>query len=126
MTFECETAQTPSCVAWLKGHTELAAGGRFEMSQKETVLALTIKHLEENDSDIYTCDVGTAKSMAKLTVNGRSVRMDVCLAGVLSCPTGQNLTDFLTPWFHLFLSTCTAHLKDMPDLFTVFSQILLT
>lgn len=84
MTFECETAQTPSCVAWLKGHTELTAGGRYEMSQKEKVLALTIKHLEENDSDIYTCDVGTAKSMAKLTVNGKNVRMDVRLTDI--CP----------------------------------------
>ncbi|XP_032387945.1 obscurin isoform X15 [Etheostoma spectabile] len=65
----CETAQTPSTVIWLKGHTELKAGGRYEMSQKKGVLTLTIKDLEENDTDIYTCDVGTAKSMAKVTVN---------------------------------------------------------
>ncbi|XP_060900885.1 obscurin isoform X2 [Labrus mixtus] len=69
VTLQCETAQTPSTVVWLKGHTELKAGGRYEMSQKEGVLTLTIKHLEEKDTDIYTCDVGTAKSMAKLTVN---------------------------------------------------------
>ncbi|XP_034744173.1 obscurin isoform X26 [Etheostoma cragini] len=65
----CETAQTPSTVIWLKGHTELKAGGRYEMSQKKGVLTLTIKDLEEKDTDIYTCDVGTAKSMAKVTVN---------------------------------------------------------
>ncbi|CAJ1072459.1 obscurin isoform X23 [Xyrichtys novacula] len=69
VTLQCETAQTPSSVVWLKGHTELKAGGRYEMSQKEGVFTLTIKHLEEKDTDIYTCDVGTAKSMAKLTVN---------------------------------------------------------
>ncbi|XP_041658846.1 obscurin isoform X22 [Cheilinus undulatus] len=69
VTLQCETAQTPSTVVWLKGHTELKAGGRYEMSQKEGVLTLTIKKLEEKDTDIYTCDVGTAKSMAKLTVN---------------------------------------------------------
>ncbi|XP_026168652.1 obscurin isoform X2 [Mastacembelus armatus] len=68
VTLQCETAQTPSTVIWLKGHTELKAGGRYEMSQKEEVLTLTIKHLEEKDTDIYTCDVGTAKSMAKVTV----------------------------------------------------------
>lgn len=88
VTFECETTQTPSCVAWLKGHTELTAGGRYEMFQNERVLALTIKHLEENDSDIYTCDVGTAKSMAKLTVKGKNAQMDVCLAGF--CLAKQN------------------------------------
>lgn len=86
VTFECETALTPSCVAWLKGHTELTAGGRYEMSQKERVLALTIKHLGENDSDIYTCDVGTAKSMAKLTVNGKNVHMDVSVTGFCLTP----------------------------------------
>ncbi|XP_070829419.1 obscurin [Chaetodon trifascialis] len=69
VTLQCETAQTPSTVVWLKGHTELKAGGRYEMSRKEGVLTLTIKHLEEKDTDIYTCDVGTAKSMAKVTVN---------------------------------------------------------
>ncbi|XP_069013681.1 obscurin isoform X21 [Embiotoca jacksoni] len=71
VTLQCETAQTPSTVVWLKGHTELKAGGRYEMSQKEGVLTLTIKHLEEEDTNIYTCDVGTAKSMAKVTVKAK-------------------------------------------------------
>ncbi|XP_069548283.1 obscurin isoform X12 [Brachyistius frenatus] len=71
VTLQCEMAQTPSTVVWLKGHTELKAGGRYEMSQKEGVLTLTIKHLEEEDTDIYTCDVGTAKSMAKVTVKAQ-------------------------------------------------------
>ncbi|XP_057712682.1 obscurin [Corythoichthys intestinalis] len=68
VTLQCETAQSPSAVTWLKGHTELKAGGRYEMSQKEGILSLTVKHLQEDDTDIYTCDVGTAKSMAKVTV----------------------------------------------------------
>ncbi|XP_015254424.1 PREDICTED: obscurin isoform X4 [Cyprinodon variegatus] len=68
VTLRCETAQSPSMVTWLKGHTELRAGGQYEMSQKERVLTLIIKQLGEADTDIYTCDVGTAKSMAKLTV----------------------------------------------------------
>ncbi|XP_047198041.1 obscurin isoform X42 [Hippoglossus stenolepis] len=68
VTLQCETAQSPSTVIWLKGHTELKAGGRYEMSQKERVLTLTIKQLEDKDTDIYTCDVITAKNMAKVTV----------------------------------------------------------
>ncbi|KAM4551583.1 obscurin isoform 33-T33 [Odontesthes bonariensis] len=73
VTLQCETAQTPSTVVWLKGHTELKAEGRYVMSQKEGVLTLTIKHLEDEDTDIYTCDVGTAKSMAKVTVKAAPV-----------------------------------------------------
>ncbi|XP_054597172.2 obscurin isoform X9 [Nothobranchius furzeri] len=73
VTLKCETAQTPASVTWLKGHTELKPGGRYVMSQKEKVLSLTIKNLEEKDTDIYTCDVGTAKSMAKVTVKVQPV-----------------------------------------------------
>ena len=79
VTLQCETAQSPSTVIWLKGHTELKAGGRYEMSQKERVLTLTIKQLEEKDTDIYTCDVITAKNMAKVTVKGKNF-IQVCLA----------------------------------------------
>lgn len=46
------------------------------MSQKDGVLTLMIKQLEENDTDIYTCDVGTAKSMAKVTVKGENFSMN--------------------------------------------------
>lgn len=73
VTLLCETAQTPSTVTWLKGHAELRRGGRYEMSQKEQIMTLTIKELEEKDTDLYTCNVGTAKSMAKLTVNGKNI-----------------------------------------------------
>lgn len=73
MTLQCETAQIPSSVIWLKGHTELSAGGRYQMAQRERVLTLTIHKLEENDTDIYTCDVGTAKSMSKVTVKGKDL-----------------------------------------------------
>ncbi|XP_064848045.1 obscurin-like [Oncorhynchus masou masou] len=68
VTLQCETAQPASKATWSKEGVELKAGGRYEMSQKETVLNLTIKQLEEKDSGTYTCDVGTATMMAKVTV----------------------------------------------------------
>nr|XP_029498784.1 obscurin-like isoform X4 [Oncorhynchus nerka] len=73
VTLQCETAQPASKATWSKGGIELKAGGRCEMTQKETVLTLTIKQLEEKDSGTYTCDVGTAKMTAKVTVKGAPV-----------------------------------------------------
>ncbi|CAB1317345.1 unnamed protein product [Coregonus sp. 'balchen'] len=73
VTLQCETAQPASKPTWSKGGVELKAGGRYEMSQKETVLTLTIKQLEEKDSGTYTCDVGTAKMTGKVTVKGQTV-----------------------------------------------------
>eukprot|EP00063_Salmo_salar_P071854 XP_014046689.1 PREDICTED: obscurin-like isoform X6 [Salmo salar] len=68
VTLQCETAQPASKATWSKGGVELMSGGRYEMSQKETILTLTIKQLEEKDGGTYTCDVGTATMTAKVTV----------------------------------------------------------
>ncbi|XP_056149779.1 obscurin-like [Lampris incognitus] len=73
VTLQCETEQSPTKVTWYKGSAALKAGGRYEVSQKQRLLTLTIKHLEDKDSDTYTCDVGTAKSTAKVTVKAQPV-----------------------------------------------------
>lgn len=46
-------------------------GGRYELTQKGTVLILKVKDLEKSDSEVYTCDIGSAKSTAKLMVKGK-------------------------------------------------------
>lgn len=71
ISFECETAHPASKVTWLKGKKEITAGGRYELTQKGTVLILKVKDVEKSDSDVYTCDIGSAKSTAKLMVKGK-------------------------------------------------------
>ncbi|XP_056105327.1 obscurin-like isoform X16 [Rhinichthys klamathensis goyatoka] len=92
--FECETAHPASKVTWLKGTKEIKAGGRYELTQKGTVLILNIKDLEKSDSEVYTCDIGSTKSTAKLTVKvvparfkGQMKNQQVTEAGkvLLSC-----------------------------------------
>ncbi|CAL8280430.1 unnamed protein product [Lota lota] len=68
ITLQCETAQSPTKVTWYKGSTELRSGAHYDMSQKQGILTLTIRQLEETDSETYTCDVVTAKSTSKVTV----------------------------------------------------------
>uniref|UniRef100_A0A8C5S890 Ig-like domain-containing protein n=1 Tax=Laticauda laticaudata TaxID=8630 RepID=A0A8C5S890_LATLA len=60
-----------SSVTWRKGIIDLQTSQKYEISQKGTVLQLLIKDLKENDSDIYTCDIGDSQSSAKLVVQGR-------------------------------------------------------
>lgn len=73
MTLECETRRPAKCVTWLKGMVELRSGRKYVIRQKGVVLSLTITCLEQSDTDIYTCDVGTMKSRAQLTVQGEIV-----------------------------------------------------
>ncbi|XP_051970786.1 obscurin-like [Xyrauchen texanus] len=68
VSFECETAQPVSKFTWMKGMNEIKAGGRYELTQKGTILILIVKDLEKNDSAVYTCDIGSTSSTAKLTV----------------------------------------------------------
>ncbi|KAJ8257094.1 hypothetical protein COCON_G00192460 [Conger conger] len=70
---ECETRRPSLRTTWLKGVAVLKHGGKYHMRQQGTVLSLTINHLEKSDGDVYTCDVGTARSSAALTIQGRKV-----------------------------------------------------
>lgn len=73
VSFECETAQPAGKVTWLKGTKEIKAGGRYELTQRGTILILNVKDLEKSDSEVYTCDIGSTKSTAKLTVKGKNL-----------------------------------------------------
>ncbi|XP_073686713.1 obscurin [Garra rufa] len=91
VSFECETAQPASKVTWLKGTKEIRAGGRYELTQKGTVLVLKVKNLEKNDSEAYTCDIGSAKSTAKLTVKALPAVFK-CELQSQECDEGDSLT----------------------------------
>ncbi|KAJ3599333.1 hypothetical protein NHX12_033296 [Muraenolepis orangiensis] len=73
VTLECETRRPAKRVTWLKGMVELRSGRKYVMRQSGVVLSLTIFSLERSDTDHYTCDVGTMKSHAQLTVLGQRV-----------------------------------------------------
>ncbi|CAN9500397.1 unnamed protein product [Ophioblennius macclurei] len=73
VTLECETRRPAKRVTWLKGMAELRSGRKYVIRQKGVVLSLTISGLEKSDTDTYTCDVGTMKSHAQLTVQDQKV-----------------------------------------------------
>ncbi|KAK9519341.1 hypothetical protein VZT92_022077 [Zoarces viviparus] len=72
-TLECETRRPAKRVTWLKGMVELRSGRKYVIRQKGVVLSLTITCLDKSDTDVYTCDVGTMRSRAQLTVHGEKV-----------------------------------------------------
>ncbi|XP_042333180.1 obscurin isoform X8 [Sceloporus undulatus] len=71
--FTCETKKPASAVIWRKGISDLKTSKKYEISQKGNVLQLTVNDLVEDDSDIYTCDIGDTQSSAKLVVQALPV-----------------------------------------------------
>lgn len=69
---ECETKRPAMKVTWLKGMVVLNSGQKYLMFKNGVVISLTIFNLENGDSDLYTCDVGTMQSRALITVQGKA------------------------------------------------------
>ncbi|KAL1780292.1 obscurin, partial [Sigmodon hispidus] len=73
--FTCKSEHPASVVTWRKGLLELRASGKHVPSQEGLTLKLTINALERTDSDTYTCDIGQARTQARLLVQGQKVRI---------------------------------------------------
>lgn len=76
--FMCRTERPAAAVTWRKGLTELRPSGKHTPSQEGLTLRLTISALEKADSDTYTCDIGQARSQARLQVQGEARILLVC------------------------------------------------
>lgn len=70
--FTCKTEHPAAMVTWRKGLYELHASGKHAPSQEGVTLRLAISTLEKADSDTYTCDIGQARSQARLLVQGEA------------------------------------------------------
>lgn len=68
--FTCKTERPATRVTWRKGLMELRASGKHTPSQEGLTLTLTINSLEKADSDTYICDIGQARTQARLMVQG--------------------------------------------------------
>ncbi|ELK03225.1 Obscurin [Pteropus alecto] len=71
--FTCKTERPVAMVTWRKGLSELCASRKHAPSQEGVTLRLTISALEKADSDTYTCDIGQARSQARLLVQGQRI-----------------------------------------------------
>lgn len=81
--FMCKTEHPASAVTWRKGLLELRASGKHVPSQEGLTLKLTINALERADSDTYTCDIGQARTQARLLVHGESALTCMLLSAPL-------------------------------------------
>lgn len=83
--FTCKTEQPASIVTWRKGLLELRASGKHVPSQEGLTLTLTINALERTDSDTYTCDIGQARTQARLLVHGEAALTCMLVLALNGC-----------------------------------------
>lgn len=125
VTLQCETAQPASKATWSKGGVELMSGGRYEMSQKETILTLTIKQLEEKDGGTYTCDVGTATMTAKVTVKGKTLVYIQYRSFLYNAFNYYEITkQFMVNWYYLWLKLLYGFANSYRMLITFFNVVI--
>lgn len=71
--FTCEVTQASFAVKWAKDGKAIKKSQKYELSQQDRVMKLTIHNVSAQDSGEYSCEViGGATTRAKLEIKGKT------------------------------------------------------
>lgn len=85
-TLRCQLSREAP-VEWRKGHTVLRPSNKYRMRQEGTVAELLIHDVDTKDAGDYTCVVGSQKTTAALSVNGKKSEITHETGTFLSIPS---------------------------------------
>lgn len=71
-SLRCETTKPGASVVWRCGDRVVVSSSKYHLKQKGTIVELVIYKLEGADSGEYSCDTGSQRTSAVLTVQGRN------------------------------------------------------
>lgn len=75
-TFSCELSQSGLEVKWSKDSKSIRKSQKYEISQEQTLVKLTIRNVTEKDSGEYSCEItGGPTSKAKLEIKGKDLKI---------------------------------------------------
>uniref|UniRef100_A0A3B4Y230 Ig-like domain-containing protein n=1 Tax=Seriola lalandi dorsalis TaxID=1841481 RepID=A0A3B4Y230_SERLL len=75
-SLRCETTKPGASVVWRCGDSVLESSSKYQLKQEGTVVELVIYKLQAADSGEYSCDTGSQRTSAVLTVQGRHCYTD--------------------------------------------------
>uniref|UniRef100_A0A671MR45 Ig-like domain-containing protein n=1 Tax=Sinocyclocheilus anshuiensis TaxID=1608454 RepID=A0A671MR45_9TELE len=67
----CELSKPGCQVQWKKGTESLKHGGRYQITQRDTMCELQISDLVTEDSGVYSCECGNEKTTANVVVSAK-------------------------------------------------------
>lgn len=70
ITLECEVSNTKVNPMWKKDDVVLGSSDKYELLQAGKTLCLIVHDLNKSDAGVYTCDIGSDKASAKVTIQG--------------------------------------------------------
>lgn len=89
VTLSCELSKTGLPVEWRKGEQLLKNNFKYQIKNGNSILELTIKNVQAEDSGLYSCNYGDVKTTANITITRKgtpycSFFFFLCLLGALS------------------------------------------
>lgn len=66
----CELSKPGCQVQWKKGTENVKHGGRYQITQRDTMFELQISDVVTEDSGEYSCECGNEKTTASVVVSG--------------------------------------------------------
>lgn len=77
-SLRCKTTKPGASVVWRCGDRVLASSSKYHLKQEGTLVELVIYKLQAADTGEYSCDTGSQRTSAVLTVQGRSCSISDC------------------------------------------------
>lgn len=68
----CETTKPGASLVWRHGDKVLSSSSKYRLRRDGRAVALVICKLQRADAGVYSCDTGSQRTTAVLTVQGRS------------------------------------------------------
>lgn len=84
-SLRCETTKPGANVIWRYGDRVLTSSSKYHLKQEGTVVELIVFKLQGADAGEYSCDTGSQRTSASLTVKGRVSLHDQHLDGFITC-----------------------------------------
>ena len=82
MTLSCELSKPGLAVEWRKEEERLKNNFKYQIKNRNSIMELTIKNSQLEDSGLYSCVYGDAKTTANVTITRKGVlhaNMFLCL-----------------------------------------------
>lgn len=102
MLLSCEVSKPGLAVEWMKGKEVLKSDFKYQIKNRNSVMELTIKNAQLEDSGLYSCICGDVKTTAHVTITRKDTCKMLDLMRWDSFLVVESLKSFISNWIYIF------------------------